>query len=85
MGGHRTKAILAVMMEEGVTWGANWGTDEVKSIINPKDKMFVNLHELNTPEWGRDEGPTVQMLHDLREHNQVRQMFKLLDELLGRG
>ena len=32
-GKHRTQAIIGVMMEDGIGWGSNWGTDEVKGIF----------------------------------------------------
>ena len=91
MGGHRAKAIHAVMMEDGIAWDVRsgsevvksaWGTDEVKSILDVSGKMFVSMHALNTPARGAADGPTEQMVDELREHDQMKQMYKLLDELL---
>ena len=59
-----------------------WGTDEVKSILDVSGKMFVSMHALNTPAWGAADGPTEQMVDELREHDQMKRMYKLLDELL---
>ena len=80
-GGHRTKCIIGVMMEDGIGWGANWGTDEVKGILDPKGKMFVALHALNNAAWEDPDGPTEQMLEELREHDQIKQLIKMLNKL----
>ena len=80
-GGHRTKCIIGVMMEDGIGWGANWGTDEVKGILDPKGKMFVALHALNNAAWEDPDGPTEQMLEELRENDQIKQLFKMLNKL----
>ena len=83
--GHCTKAILAVMMEDGISWGTNWGTDEVKDILDTRGKMFVSLHALNTPAWESADGPTEEMLQELRDHAEMTKLYKLLDELVGHG
>ena len=83
-GGHRTKATIGVMMEDGIGWGANWGSDEVKDILDTKGKMFVALHSLNNAAREDPDGPTEQMLQDLRDHDQIKQMFKMLREQLGK-
>ena len=80
--GHRTKCIIGVMMEDGIDRGANWGTNEVKDILGTKGKMFVNLHELNSPAWEDPDGPTEQMLQELRNHDQIKLLFKMLHEQL---
>ena len=86
-GGHKTKCIIGVMMEDGISWPTgpttgNWGTDEVKDILDTKGKMFVSLHALNSPAWEDPDGPTEQMLEKLRNHDQTKQLFKMLREQL---
>ena len=88
-GGHKTKAIVAVMIEDGISWptGAttgNWGTDEVKDILDTKGKKFVSLHSLHSDAWEHPDGPTEQMLNDLRDHEQIKELFKMLREQLGK-
>ena len=85
--GHRTKCIIGVMMEDGISWQTgpatgNWGTDEVKDILDTKGKMFVSLHALNSPAWEDPDGPTEQMLGELRNHEQTKLLFRLLREQL---
>ena len=80
----RTECIIGVMMEDGIGWGTDWGTDEVKSILDLKGKMFASLHEINSAAWEDSEGPTEQMLQQLREHEQVKQLFKMLRQQMGK-
>ena len=44
--------------------------------------MFVSLHSLNTPAWGDPDGYPESMLQELRDHEQIKLLFKLLRELL---
>ena len=80
LGTGRTKCIIGVMMEDDIGWGADWGTDEVKNILDLKGKMFAALHSLNSAAWEDSEGPTEQMLQELRDHDQIKQLFKMLRE-----
>ena len=78
-GFHRTKAILAVMMEDGIGWGRNWGTDEVKNIVDIKGKMFINLHALAKENWDAEEGPSEDMKARLRK--ETTELFRILRDL----
>ena len=83
LGQHRTKAILGVMMQDGVGWGENWGTDELQDILNTQGKMFVQLHELgNLPGWGDQESSIEELVQKLRGHEQVQLLLKILGEVL---
>ena len=51
-----------LLMEDGIDWSANCGTDVVKVNLDPKGEMFVALHALNSAAWEDPDGPTEQMV-----------------------
>ena len=67
-GKHRTKTIIGVLMEDGISWGANWGAEELKD-IPPLTGLLASRTDFD---------PTIKMLDILPSNKMYVKYHSLL-------
>ena len=83
-GKHSTKAIIACVLEDGITWGGptgtGWASDEMRTIIKPSfdpnnQQMWVDMSKLGDPEKDWKPNP------DKKDGDEDRPTEKQLEDL----